>query len=213
MKLYTRTGDSGETGLFGGQRVSKSHQRVIAYGEVDELNSALGVARTLKPWPELDQLLVRIQHELFDLGAHLATPHDSPNADKLPQLDESLVSYLESQIDRATEQASPLTAFILPSGSRMGAWLLYARCICRRAERESVALSEREDVNVIIVHYLNRLSDLLFALGREANARDGVPETIWHAGVSGGDVPPTGLASDGGAQSQDDAPTSADGKA
>jgi len=185
MKLYTRTGDSGQTGLFGGERVSKSCPRVIAYGEVDELNSALGVARTHTLWPELDTLLIRIQHELFDLGSHLATPPGTPSAEKLPALTNHLVSSLELEIDRSTAAVPALTAFILPSGSPLGAWLLYIRCVCRRAEREVVRLAEIEDVPVVAVTYLNRLSDLLFALGREANQRAEVPETQWQPGISG----------------------------
>lgn len=184
MKLYTRSGDQGTTGLFGGQRVSKASARVIAYGEVDELNSALGVARTHELWPELDQLLIRIQHELFDLGSHLATPQQSASAAKLPPLTQAMIEALEHEIDRATAAVPPLTAFILPSGSGLGAWLLYVRCICRRAERECVAAGQSEEIPALAITYLNRLSDLLFALGREANQRAGVAETVWQAGAS-----------------------------
>jgi cob(I)alamin adenosyltransferase len=179
VRLYTKTGDDGKTGLFGGGRVSKAAPRVRAYGEVDELNSALGVARTLEPWVSLDASLVRIQSELFDLGATLATPPDSPHAASVPTVDAASIARLEREIDAADGVCKPLQTFILPGGTKLAAWLHFSRCVCRRAEREVVALAELEPVDGNAVIYLNRLSDLLFALGREANARAGVAEPAW----------------------------------
>lgn len=182
MKLYTRTGDKGMTGLTGGQRVSKASLRVGAYGDIDETNSAIGVARaTPGIWPELDGLFVTIQNELFVIGCNLATTPDKPPKARLPELDAGAIKRLEDAIDKATAAAKPLNAFVLPAGSPLGAWLLFARCVCRRAERSCVLLGESEPVYEPAIVYLNRLSDLLFALGREANARAGVDETLWQA--------------------------------
>ncbi len=182
MKLYTKAGDDGGTALFGGQRVSKAHDRVAAYGEVDELNSCLGYARTLQPWPELDALLPRIQSELFDLGSNLATPSDSPFLDKLPRLGDAQIAALERAIDAADGACKPLSNFVLPGGTQLSAWLHVCRTVCRRAERAVVGLAASEPVDAKLIIYLNRLSDLLFALGREANARAGVEEPLWQPG-------------------------------
>jgi len=180
MKLYTRTGDKGMTGLVGGQRVSKASLRVSAYGDVDETNSAIGVARaTNGMWPELDALLKHIQHELFVIGSNLSTTHDAPNRDTIPSLPADSIRFLEDAIDKATSAAKPLSSFVLPAGSPLAAWLMFTRCVCRRAERACVLLAEHEPVYEPAIVYLNRLSDLLFALGREANERAGVEETKW----------------------------------
>jgi len=179
MKLYTKAGDDGGTALFGGQRVSKAHDRVAAYGEVDELNSCLGFARAIGCWPELDALLIRIQSELFDLGSNLATPPDSPFADKLPKVGDAQIAALEAAIDAADGACAPLSNFILPGGTQLSAWLHVCRTVCRRAERSVVGLGASEPVDGKLVIYLNRLSDLLFALGREANAKAGVAEPLW----------------------------------
>lgn len=179
MKLYTRTGDDGTTGLFGGGRVSKASIRVSAYGDVDELNSALGIMLQYDPWPELKVLLQRIQSDLFDVGANLATPPGSEFAASLKQISDIAITELESEIDRAQAAAPELKNFILPGGSRLAAWAFFVRTVCRRAERNCVLLADDEPVAENVVTYLNRLSDLLFAVGREANARAGLEETPW----------------------------------
>lgn len=180
MKLYTRSGDQGKTGLFGGQRVSKAHIRVHAYGELDELNSLLGMVRAAEGWKELDEQLLTIQQDLLSFGSHLATPEDSPFRDKLPILRNTLVQELEEAIDKSSQAVPPLTTFILPGGSWVASLLLYARCVCRRAERSCVQLNDQtEHLPDMLISYLNRLSDLLFAWGREANQRAGVQEAAW----------------------------------
>lgn len=179
MKIYTKTGDDGGTGLFGGQRVSKASPRVDAYGQVDELNSALGFARTLSPWEGLDRTLARIQSELFDLGSNLATPPGSKFADSLPKITDASVETMEREIDAAEVECEPLRSFILPGGTQLSAWLHYCRTVARRAERAVVALKQSEPVDDVLVRHLNRLSDLLFVLGRQANARAGVAEPKW----------------------------------
>jgi len=179
MKIYTKTGDDGGTGLFGGRRVSKASVRVEAYGQVDELNSALGYARTLGVWPELDGTLKRIQSELFDLGSNLATPADSPFAASLPKITDEHVEQMEREIDAAETECEPLKSFILPGGTQLAAWLHTCRTIARRAERAVVTLRESEGVEDVLIRHLNRLSDLLFVLGRQANARAGVAEPKW----------------------------------
>lgn len=178
MKIYTRKGDSGETSLFGGQRVSKDALRIEAYGSVDELNSVLGVVRAMKPTDEIDALVRQLQEELFVLGADLATPSDGQNKN-IPRIEQRHIDFLERQIDRMDGQLTPLTTFILPGGSPIGAQLHVARTVCRRAERLTVRLSKKETVNALTVVYLNRLSDLLFVLARYANKIDGANETPW----------------------------------
>ncbi len=173
-KVYTKTGDAGETALVGGTRVSKAHARVAAFGDVDELNSLLGVARTFLADQELDAELGRIQNELFILGADLASPLDVP----LRRVDETLVQELEQLIDRLLEELEPLQEFILPGGSQAGAFLHLARTVARRAERSVVALTEQEPINAHALVYLNRLSDYLFVAARVANRRAGVAEHL-----------------------------------
>lgn len=173
-KVYTKTGDAGETSLVGGARVSKAGLRVSAFGDVDELNSLLGVARTFLSDAEMDADLGRIQNELFILGADLASPMDVP----LRRVDETLVADLERLIDRLLEELEPLQEFILPSGCQAGAFLHLARTVARRAERSVVLLREREPINAQALIYMNRLSDFLFVAARVINRRAGVAEYL-----------------------------------
>lgn len=177
MKIYTKTGDEGETGLFGGTRVSKASARVGAYGDVDELNSALGLARLHPIDADRDALLARIQCELFDVGAELAARPGKEIG--IPRVSDAEIEVLERAIDRAEEELAPLANFILPGGSPGAAHLHLARTVCRRAERAVVALGESEEVRGELVRYLNRLSDLLFVLARLANHRAGVADVPW----------------------------------
>jgi cob(I)alamin adenosyltransferase len=170
--VYTKAGDTGETSLVNGARVSKADLRVAAYGEVDELNSVLGLARALLQDEHIDQVLGQVQNELFTVGADLA----SPTGTAVPRVEEALITGLEQIIDQLLSELEPLKEFILPGGSQAGAVLHVARTVARRAERGVVALSEREEVNPQALRYLNRLSDLLFVLARVANRRAGSPE-------------------------------------
>ena len=182
MKIYTRTGDAGDTALFGGGRVSKDHHRVSAYGTVDELNAAVGVAVVSVADTEIRERLSRIQHDLFALGAVLATvpPEDErPRPKGLPSLPVERVAEMESWMDSADGELSPLRAFILPGGSAGAATLHLARTVCRRAERAVVHLATLEQVDEGIVVYLNRLSDLLFTFARLENLRAGAPDVEW----------------------------------
>ena len=174
MRIYTRTGDAGDTGLFGGGRVPKNHPRVEAYGDVDELNSLLDVALGWIEDREIASLLREIQNELFTLGADLASPLDVA----VPRIAEENVTRLEKRIDGFLEELPPLKEFILPGGQKGAAFLHLARAVARRAERRTVRLSEIEPINPTSVIYLNRLSDLLFVLGRAANLRAGAAETF-----------------------------------
>ena len=173
-KVYTRTGDLGETSLVNGERVSKAHLRVAAFGDVDELNSALGVVRTFLQEPEIDGILGVIQNELFILGADLASPFDI----KVPRIDEALVLKFETLIDNLLAELEPLKEFILPGGNQAGAMLHLARTIARRAERVMVSLAQAEEINPQALIYLNRMSDFLFVLARVVNQRGGVPEHL-----------------------------------
>lgn len=181
MKMYTRTGDTGETSLFGGGRVPKDHRRVVAYGEVDELNAALGLALAVEPLDFEASLLERIQRELFAIGGQLASPQPQKVAKALQKaaMPDERVADLEQAIDRAEAELQPLTAFVVPGGTVKGALLHLARTACRRAERSVVHLNREEPVPPVILRYLNRLSDLLFALARLANHRAQVPDKIW----------------------------------
>lgn len=181
MKIYTRTGDSGETGLFGGGRVSKHHHRVAAYGEVDELNSVIGLARATAPREFHDALLEAIQRDLFAIGGHLATPDPEKVQKALEKaaLSEARVEEFERTIDTLEAGLPPLRAFILPGGAPKAAALHLARTVCRRAERAVVALAHEESVPELFLVYLNRLSDLLFTLARGANASDGQGDVTW----------------------------------
>ena len=179
-KIYTRRGDDGSTGLFGGPRVRKDDLRVAAYGDVDELNSALGVARE-EVSGDLRKLVDELQAELFTLGAELATPDISSAPKSVPRISAADTTRLEQEIDRLTAELPPQTHFLLPAGSRPGALLHLARTICRRAERTTVALSRIESVSAEALTYLNRLSDLLFVMARAANVRAGAGEVPWIA--------------------------------
>jgi len=178
MKIYTKTGDRGETSLLGGQRVSKDALRIEAYGTVDELNSVLGIARAHKPTAEVDQILGLIQSDLFVLGADLAASGDR-RAEKAQPIGGEHVARLEETIDVLQAKLPPLATFIIPGGSPLAAQLHLARTICRRAERLVVRLSKAENVDPSCTIYLNRLSDVLFVMARYANKVDGVPEIPW----------------------------------
>jgi len=186
MKIYTKTGDAGETGLFGGARVSKASDRVDAYGEIDELNSALGLARSGSLEAGVDGLLARVQSQLFDLGAELATVPGKEEKLGLPRIEEPDVVALERAIDRYEEPLAPLTAFVLPGGSEEASRLHVARCVCRRAERRLVALAATSPVRPACLRYLNRLSDLLFTLARHANHVAGVADVPWQGRARSG---------------------------
>ncbi len=183
-RIYTRTGDTGETSLFGGRRVSKNHLRVSAYGSIDELNAVLGVARAAGPGPEIDTVLERVQHHLFDLGAELATPPAAPAAAAAhtPRVVPAWVDALERDIDRFEDSLPRLHQFILPAGTPAAAMLHLARTVARRAERDIVTLAAREPVSPELLKFVNRLSDLLFVLARAANQAAGRPDTTWHPG-------------------------------
>ena len=181
MKIYTRTGDEGQTGLFGGGRVSKTHPRVEAYGDVDELNAALGMARAIELMPRVDEVLVPLQRDLFAIGALLATPDRDKMKKQLEKarIDESRIKELEHAIDDGDRELEPLKSFIVPGGTPKAAALHVARTVCRRAERSVVHLRRDEDIPQLVVIYLNRLSDLLFVLARVANRRAGAGEVTW----------------------------------
>ncbi len=176
MKLYTKGGDDGTTALFGGRRVPKDHPRVAAYGEVDELNAVIGlVASTCQDEDTVTQLR-QVQSELFVVGAELATP-DATQAN--PTIGEGHVLQLEQWIDKAAGEVASLKTFVLPGGCTTGAGLHLARTTCRRAERTVTTLDREEHLNKWVPIYLNRLSDLLFALARAVNHRAGVPDVPW----------------------------------
>lgn len=181
MKIYTRTGDSGDTGLFGGGRVAKDHARVAAYGDIDELNSAIGVARAAEPSAFHEDLLRSIQHDLFAIGGHLATPDPEKVAEALKkaEMSDARVAEFEDVIDQADQALPPLKAFILPAGAPKAAALHLARTVCRRAERSVVTLNRDAEVPATFLQYLNRLSDLLFSLARLANLESGMDDETW----------------------------------
>jgi cob(I)alamin adenosyltransferase len=179
VKIYTRTGDAGETSLFDNTRVSKAHPRVDAYGEVDELNASLGVVRAAEAVdPDIASALVQIQRDLFAVGAQLADPAEKL-ADRVTKavVTDADIERLEQLIDRLETELPPLRRFILAGGVAAGAALHLARTICRRAERRAVSLDPPADA--VVLRYLNRLSDLLFVMARAVNHRAGLPETEW----------------------------------
>ncbi len=179
-RIYTRTGDTGETSLFGGGRVPKDHPRVRAYGTIDELNAVLGLARAAGPPQEIDVLLERLQHQLFDLGAELATPAASRQAAAhVTRVTPDRVAALEHDIDRFEALLPPLRQFVLPGGTPAASALHHARTVARRAERAIVRLGSREPINPELLKYVNRLSDLLFVLARAANHSAGRADVIW----------------------------------
>jgi cob(I)alamin adenosyltransferase len=189
-RVYTRTGDRGETALVGGRRVPKDAPRIEAYGTIDELNAALGLARAFNAeqrgsgegprW--LDETLRRLQNQLFDLGSELATPEDAvyPGMYRVGQAE---VTELERLIDRCQKELEPLKSFVLPGGGRVGAFLHQARTVCRRAERDLLRLSRVEPLPEWPLRYVNRLSDLLFVLSRWVARRLGEPEYLWERGL------------------------------
>lgn len=210
MKIYTKTGDQGQTGLMGGKRVSKNSLRIKAIGQVDELNATLGLVRahiaplnaapvnlqspkTAKEFNQVSKILRQIQHDLFNLGADLATPLDFPSPSatssvtnhtthpQIPRIQLSQIKQLENWIDELDSKLSPLKNFILPGGCIPAAHLHLARTICRRAERTIVSLQNKEKINMQIVPYLNRLSDLLFMLARFINQLQEIAEEKWQA--------------------------------
>ena len=185
MKIYTRRGDDGMTGLLGAGRVLKSAPRVEAYGSVDELNAVLGVARAQDMNGWLAASLDSIQNRLFAVGAELASTTPEALA-RLERIDAASVAWLETEIDRLEADLAPLTQFIVPGGSPFAAALHVARTVCRRAERRVVALAQSDPVSPEVVHYLNRLADLLFVMARWANHRAGVVDLPWQPGPPSG---------------------------
>jgi cob(I)alamin adenosyltransferase len=190
-RVYTRTGDRGETALVGGRRVPKDSPRIVAYGTIDELNAIVGIVRTFNEerlkkgahhrW--LDEVLRGIQNELFDLGSELATPPDAAYVGMFT-MGEAPVTALERLMDGCQKDLAPLRSFTLPGGGRLNAFLHQARTVCRRAEREVLALSRVEPVNPWALRYLNRLSDLFFVLGRWVAKRMGEKEYLWERGLA-----------------------------
>ena len=182
MKIYTKTGDTGKTSLFGGRRVSKDDIRVEACGTVDELNSAVGLCRAMNTVKEVDEDLEKIQNDLFTLGAELATPSSAEKKSVRPIGPED-VQRLETRIDEIAGKLPPLSEFILPGGNRTAAQLHLARSICRRAERRVVTLHHTDPVGSSVTVYLNRLSDFLFTMARWVNLLGDTSETTWNKGT------------------------------
>ncbi len=184
MKLYTRTGDDGKTGLFSGDRVGKDHPRIEAYGTVDELNACIGLAVSgieegSEAGDELRDLLVGIQSRCFDLGADLATPEGARNSEKVSRIDDADVKVLEEAIDRYQAAAPAISCFVLPGGCELASRLHLGRTVCRRAERLMVHLGHAEPVTPEAIRWVNRLSDLLFAMSRAVNHAAGVADVPW----------------------------------
>ncbi len=181
LKIYTRTGDEGDTGLFGGGRVGKDHPRVEAYGDIDELNAFIGQARSIDMMPRIDEVLAPIQRDLFAIGALLATPDLVKMREQLDkaQISDERIAQLERCIDDGEAELEPLTAFIMPGGTPKACALHVARTVCRRAERAVIRLQRDVELPQVVVVYLNRLSDLLFVLARVANRRAGAGEVTW----------------------------------
>lgn len=180
MKIYTRTGDEGETGLFGGGRVRKSEPRVAAYGDVDELNAAIGVAHAhVQSWRALKEQLEGVQRTLFAIGGEIATPGQEARSRLRDLVSEAEIGALEASIDEMEEELPPLKTFVLPGGGPAGASLHVARTVCRRAERSVVGLPAEAGIRPEIIIYLNRLSDWLFVVARYVNQRERRPEIPW----------------------------------
>lgn len=178
-KIYTKTGDKGQTSLFDGTRVPKNHIRVETYGTIDELNSVLGVAWSFsEKHKDIQELIEIIQRDLFDIGSQLANPSGGAEEAFVVYLTER-ITFFENQIDAMTEKLPPLARFILPSGGQTGSFLHIARTVARRAERKIIELSQQESIESVFIKYLNRLSDLLFTMSRAANAAEKKQETIW----------------------------------
>ena len=184
MKIYTKTGDEGTTGLFGGKRVSKDNLRIEAYGTIDELNGLIGVAVTEVNSEELKNDLLKIQYELFNLGADLATPITEEKIKvTIPRISDFDVNVFEKKIDYYDSKLPELKAFILPGGSKGSASLHFSRTVCRRAERRIVELSKSENIGDSVIKYINRLSDLLFVLARFENYSNNHPEVEWKQSI------------------------------
>ena len=182
MKIYTKTGDAGETSLAGGARVPKDHLRVAAYGDVDETNAAIGAARAAPPADAAEGLLAQVQGDLFAIGGALASPEPAslrPAQRAKLAVTSDAIRTLEHAIDNAEQELTPLKSFVLPAGAPKAAALHLARTVCRRAERSVVRLAHEQPVPPEILVYLNRLSDLLFVLARQANHRAGQPDVTW----------------------------------
>ena len=179
-RIYTRTGDAGDTGLGGGQRVPKDSPRIEAYGTVDELNSTVGLAICACTDPEVKDLLTNVQHRLFDLGGDLCVLEEDKKKFKVSQIEQSQVDQLEKFIDSLQKSLKPLENFILPGGSIGAAQLHVARCVCRRAERDILRLKRSEAVGPFVVKYVNRLSDLLFVMARYENLKKKAPDVLWN---------------------------------
>ncbi|HEV8533948.1 MAG TPA: cob(I)yrinic acid a,c-diamide adenosyltransferase [Methylomirabilota bacterium] len=190
-RIYTRTGDKGDTGLVGGRRVAKDSPRIEAYGTVDELNSIIGLARVFnverlkkgKAHRWLDGIFRQIQNELFDLGSELATPEDAVY-EGMHRVGEAQVKALETLMDHCQKDLQPLKSFILPGGGRVGGFLHQARTVCRRAERQVLALSRVEPISPWTIAYVNRLSDFLFVLSRWVARKGGETEYLWERGLA-----------------------------
>jgi cob(I)alamin adenosyltransferase len=191
MKIYTRTGDEGETGLIGGTRISKDNSRIVAYGLVDELNSHIGQVLSLLSFKDKDlfddiiNVLIHVQNDLFIIGSDLADPrypsgNEKQDQHKTPRIEKNMISYLEITIDKFEMHLDPITFFILPGGSIESSSLHVSRSVARRVEIATTALSKNEIINPHIIVYLNRLSDLLFVCGRLVNKRLGVKDIPWN---------------------------------
>jgi len=176
MKIYTKTGDEGKTSLFDNSRVWKSDQRIMSYGAVDELNSSLGIALSLELDPEIKDILIKLQNDLFIVGSDLANPNMS---DKKIRTTTEMITFLEQKIDLLEPQLEPLTSFILPGGTLLASILHLSRTISRRAETHVIALSQNEEINKEAAIYLNRLSDLMFILARAINHRKNIYDIVW----------------------------------
>jgi cob(I)alamin adenosyltransferase len=189
-KVYTRTGDKGDTALVGGKRVPKDSPRIEAYGTIDELNSVVGLARVFNEESLeageghrfLDEVLCRLQDELFDIGSELATPPESYQ-EGMYRVGEDEIEKIEKLIDQCQQDLEPLRSFVLPGGGRIGAYLHQCRTVCRRAEREILRLSRVEEINHDVIKYVNRLSDLFFVLSRWISKQTGEPEYLWQRGL------------------------------
>ncbi len=176
MKIYTKTGDDGTTGLQGGKRVSKADLRIIAYGSIDEVNSCLGVVLVQTIDSDIKELLTKIQNELFVAGSDLSDPNLTNIKNRIT---DTMIENLEKNIDKFEQELVPLTNFILPGGHKTASYLHLARTLARRAETQTVVLAKQEQINPLCQKYLNRLSDLLFVLARTVNKRAGVTDIVW----------------------------------
>ncbi|MBM3911115.1 MAG: cob(I)yrinic acid a,c-diamide adenosyltransferase [Thaumarchaeota archaeon] len=176
MKIYTKTGDDGTTGLQGGSRISKSNPRIAAYGTIDEINSSLGIVLSSKLDNDIKEVLTKIQNDLFVAGSDLSNPDMTSSKNRITA---KMVEYLESKIDQFEEELTSITKFILPGGHPIASQVHFARAVTRRAETMVIALSEKENVNAECKKYLNRLSDLLFVLARVVNKRNKITDVFW----------------------------------